>query len=762
MTPFGKLIDMIRPLKRHINQIYLLAMLQGAFYLMVPLGVQAIVTYTMAGEMSSSLILLSCLTVACVAFIGIFQLWQIRLTETIQQHLLVDIGVRFAEKLRNLKKELFTQEPVRIKINQFFETLSLQKGLSKLLLDVSFALISILFGLLILSAYSFVFLLFTVVTITIFYFIIKVYGKKALETSLKESKSKYQFVDWLQDIGLEREKEVPVPDDDLMLNKTENTLLKYINNKTTHFKILDVQYRSILIFKVSFTALLLIIGIIFVQLGYLNIGQFVASEIIVVLIINAVEKLVVSLETVYDVLTATEKLNQVFEMEETPDRSVANDHKTLRKFLMEKIYRHEYNRKVKRVVYAIMIAGGIVLFLPWNQTIHCDGAVTTLNPTERPQAIPSRISGRIEKWFVKEGDYLKKDDTIAFISEIKDDYFDPLLLDRTEKQVDSKASSIKSYEDKVNSIDNQIAAINATLTLKIEQLQNKISQGRIKVETDSAEYISAANNYDISLEQFKRYEELLAKGVISKTDFENRKAKQQETLAKKIASENKWRNAKNELANTFIELASAKQEYNEKLMKAESDKFSALSMLYDAEISLTKMQNQLSNYTIRNKFYYVTAPQDGYVTKTFVHGVGDIVKESESLLSFVPESKTYSVELYIEPMDLPLVYKDMNIQLTFDGWPAFVFSGWPGVSFGTYHARVISIDKVISENGKFRVLAVQDKTEWPISTQVGTGVKGLVLLNKVPVFYEMWRKLNGFPPEFYQQKQTVKSKTSKK
>ncbi len=696
MTSFKKLIELLKPINKHINQIYVLAILQGVFYLMVPLGIQAIVTYTMAGEMSSSLILLSILTILCVAFIGIFQLWQIRISETIQQSLLVYVGVKFSEKIQKMSLNMFKTENIPSKVNYFFDILSLQKGLSKILLDVTFALISIIFGLLILSAYSAAFLIFTFTTIVVFYFLVKIFGNRAMETSLNESRAKYQFVDWLQKVSYEIKHDNQQYVNEFIVNGTENNLQRYVNNKTSHFKVMDIQYRSILVFKVLFTGLLLIIGVIFVQTGLLNIGQFVASEIIVILIINSVEKLVLSLRTVYDVLTAAEKLTQFFDLPEEDKSDVSKDNRTLYKFLMDKIYNHQYKTKTKRLVYGILIIALIVLFMPWTQTISSYGKVSTLNPAQRPQTIQSRISGRIEKWFVNEGDHLKKGDTIAYISEIKEDYFDPNLISRTEDQVKSKQSSIQSYEEKVNSIDNQINAINSTLTLKIEQLLNKIKQGSLKVESDSIDFVTSTNNYKISEDQFKRFEELLQKGVISKTDFENRKAKQQEALAKKISSENKWRNSKNELINNYIELNTAKQEYNEKLMKAESDKFSTLSSLYDAEIGLTKMQNQLTNYTIRNTYYYVTAPQDGYVTKTFVLGVGEIVKDSETLISFVPEQKEFSVELYVEPMDLPLVHKGMDVQLTFDGWPAFVFSGWPGVSFGTYHARVVSVDKVIS------------------------------------------------------------------
>jgi membrane fusion protein, adhesin transport system len=285
-------------------------------------------------------------------------------------------------------------------------------------------------------------------------------------------------------------------------------------------------------------------------------------------------------------------------------------------------------------------------------------------------------------------------------------------------------------------------------------------QYKAKVVSDSVDYVSSSTNFKITEEQFKRYEELLEKGIISKTDYENRKAKVQDSYAKKVASENKWINTKNDLLNSKIELSSLKQDYNEKLMKAESEKFSVMSALYESEAGLSKMQNQLSNYSIRNNYYYVTAPQNGFIVKSYVQGVGDIVKEGTPLVGFVPENNDFSVEFYIEPMDLPLVHKNMNVQLQFDGWPAFVFSGWPGISFGTYHASVVSIDKVISPNGKFRVLAKKDDVDWPPSIQVGSGVKGLVLLKTVPVFYECWRKINGFPPEFYNPEENIKTKKS--
>ena len=755
-------MQLLSPVSKYIRQIYLLALLQGAFYLSVPMGIQSVVTYTMAGRPSASLLLLSILTIVAVIFMGLFQMWKMRVNETLQQHILAHIGIRFSQKIAKLSPDLYLSSYIPSKINQFFDALTLQKGLTKILLDLSYAVISIVFGLIILSTYNPIFLVFTLVIGAIFYLILKVSGHKAMETSLKESKHKYQFVDWLQNLFLSLKNKDHKYNREDIIAATDESLINYIKEKSAHFKILDLQFRSIFLFRVIFTAILLFLGIWLVQAGHINIGQFVASEILVLLIINSVEKLVVSLETVYDVLTATEKLYQVFELEETENAPQESDTDKEYKLVYDSIYDHAYSKTTRRLIYSLLIIAAVILALPWNQTVDCEGKVTTRSPSDRPQTIPSRISGRIEKWYVKEGDYINMHDTIAFISEVKEDYFDPKLIERTQSQLKSKESSIGAYEQKINAIDAQLDAINSSLTLKLEQAKNKLIQAKNKVLSDSIEFHATAKNNEINEEQFKRYEELLTKGVISKAEYEARKAKLQESQSKKIAAENKWINSKNDILNALIEINSVKQEYNEKTMKAESDKFSALSSMYDAEAGLTKMQNQLTNYSIRNGYYYVTAPQDGYVTQTYVQGVGEMVKDGTPLLSFVPDSSALSVELFVEPMDLPLIAKGEKVQLTFDGWPAMVFSGWPGVSTGTYSATIVAIDKVISNNGKFRILAIKDKQDWPSAIQVGGGVKGIALLNKVPLVYEIWRKINGFPPDFYKTKTPVKDEKKKK
>jgi hypothetical protein len=220
-------------------------------------------------------------------------------------------------------------------------------------------------------------------------------------------------------------------------------------------------------------------------------------------------------------------------------------------------------------------------------------------------------------------------------------------------------------------------------------------------------------------------------------------------LAKKLNAENKINSAKNDLLNAELDLNATYQDYNEKLMKVKSEKFTTISLLFESEGSLTKLQNQLSNYSQRSGFYYILAPQDGYIHQMKINGLGGVVKEGETICELVPLVNEQSVELFVDPIDLPLIQKGETVQLVFDGWPAFVFSGWPGLSYGTFQAEVVAYDRVISQNGKFRLLAKQTGRKWPKQIQNGCGAEGIALLNNVPLIYELWRKINGFPPEFY-------------
>jgi multidrug resistance efflux pump len=393
------------------------------------------------------------------------------------------------------------------------------------------------------------------------------------------------------------------------------------------------------------------------------------------------------------------------------------------------------------------------MMLPWTQNIRAKGKITTLDPSHRPQSIYSTIGGRIERWYVREGDTVRKGDTIAFLSEIKSDYFDPDLLDRTKLQVKAKEMSVKSYESKADALAGQLSALQEARKLKLEQAVNKIQQSRLKIMSDSIELEAAKIDYSIAAAQLIRTDSMYRSGIKSLTDLEEKRKKAQETLAKKIAYENKVLISRNELLNAQIELGSITNDYADKIAKSQSEQFSTLSSLYDAQGSVAKLNNQYSNYEVRSQFYYVLAPQDGYVSKILKKGLGEVIKENDELVQIMPKDfqDDLCVEMYIEPMDYPLLQVGQTVRFIFDGWPAFVFSGWPDQSFGTFGGQVYAIDNMTQENGKYRILVIPaDKKGWPKALRVGTGADGMILLNDVPLWYELWRQLNGFPPNFYE------------
>lgn len=409
-------------------------------------------------------------------------------------------------------------------------------------------------------------------------------------------------------------------------------------------------------------------------------------------------------------------------------------------------------RRKKRYLFGgILLIILIILFLPWTQNIISRGYVTSLYPEQRPQAIVSLISGRIDQWHVREGQYVQKGDTILNISEIKDEYFDPQLLNRTEDQIMAKESAVQSYMEKVRALDAQIDALNQNLKLTLEQAKNKIQQAQLKVTADSIDLTAARTNFDIATAQLERMETLYEQGLKSKTELEARRSKLQENQAKLISMESKLLSSKNDVINAEVEMNSIRAEFRDKLAKAESEKFSTMSDMYDAEATVSKMQNQLSNYSIRRGFYYITAPQDGYITQAVKTGIGETIKEGEEIVTIMPASYQLAVEMYVKPLDLPLVEKDQRIRIQFDGWPAIVFSGWPGVSTGTFGGQVVAIDNFADKNGRYRILVAPDPNAepWPNGLRVGAGAKTFALLKDVPIWYELWRQINGFPPDYY-------------
>lgn len=415
------------------------------------------------------------------------------------------------------------------------------------------------------------------------------------------------------------------------------------------------------------------------------------------------------------------------------------------------VARRPHYKLLNRIIIGFLLFSIGCLFLPWTQNVSGSGAVTTLKPDQRPQTVHNAIAGRIEKWFVQEGDYVKKGDTILFITEIKEDYLDPNLIGNTKQQVDAKKMAVESYGDKVSSLDTQAASLGTERQLKLEQAKNKIKQALLKIKSDSMDLQAVKTQLRIAQTQFDRSVALNKEGLKPLTDVEQKRLKLQESEAYIITQENKLLSSKNELINARVEINRITAEYSEKISKSRSDKFTALSTQYDTEAQVNKLQNQYVNYSIRNGLYYITAPQSGYVNRALLAGLGETIKEGTPIVSIMPESYDIAVETYVEPIDLPLIHRGAKVRVWFDGWPRIVFSGWPGLSYGTFGGKVVAIENFISANGKYRILVSPENPneKWPKELSIGAGAQSIALLETVPIWYEIWRNLNGFPPNYY-------------
>jgi len=401
---------------------------------------------------------------------------------------------------------------------------------------------------------------------------------------------------------------------------------------------------------------------------------------------------------------------------------------------------------------ALGIIGIIFAFLPWTQNIRSNGTVTTLRPEQRPQQVMSPIPARIEKWFVREGEFVEKGDTLIFISEIKAEYLDPELVERTKEQLQAKKMSVEAYEEKIKSYNNQIDALIEVRDLKLKQADNKLQQAELKLQRDSLDLKAIENEYQIAQAQLKRMETMLEQGLRTQVDYEKRNVKLQDTEAKFLGQQAKVRETINDLYNAQIEITNLTNEYEEKLSKIRADRASAMSMRLQSETEVAKNRNLVRNYEQRRDMYHIRAPQSGYVTQALTAGLGETIKEGTPILSIMPESYDLAVSAYVQPLDLPLLKLGQDVRIQFDGWPAIVFSGWENVSYGTYGGEVVAIDNFANEKGQYRILIGPDPEEypWPDALRPGGGALTFTLLNDVPLWYEIWRQFNGFPPDFYE------------
>jgi ABC-type bacteriocin/lantibiotic exporter with double-glycine peptidase domain len=321
LTAWQRLINLLKLDKKDVRQVFYYAIFAGLVSLTLPLGIQAIINLIQGAQVSTSWIILVILVTMGVAFAGVLQLMQIRIIENVQQKIFTRSSFEFAYRFPKIKmSELRNFYPPEL-ANRFFDTLNIQKGISKLLIDVPTALLQIIFGLLLLSLYHPFFIVYGVLLLALIYVVFKYTITKGLETSLLESKQKYKVAHWIQEVARCLISFKLSGKTSLALNKNDYLVSGYLEARENHFKILVLQFVQMIVFKVLVTGGLLVIGGLLVLNQEMNIGQFVAAEIIILLVVASVEKLIVSLESFYDVLTALEKLGQVVDKDLEPTQT---------------------------------------------------------------------------------------------------------------------------------------------------------------------------------------------------------------------------------------------------------------------------------------------------------------------------------------------------------------------------------------------------------------------------------------------------------
>jgi len=367
----------------------------------------------------------------------------------------------------------------------------------------------------------------------------------------------------------------------------------------------------------------------------------------------------------------------------------------------------------------------IILFLPWQQNIRGKGKVTALSPRNRPQTIETIIAGRIQKWKVSEGQFVEKGDTIAIISEVKEKYFDPQFLVRLRQVIDSKENSLNSKDMKAQALRRQVVALE-------NGMRTKTNQARAKLEAERVRFANAKNQYE-------RNKKLFEAGNIPLTKFQD--------------FDYKYQGAEADFVNAEIEIERVQAEYLDKINKAESDLNNTLSEQFETQAEIANLRNEFTNMEIRSQQYFILAPQAGFVVKATQAGIGETIKEGEPVCTIMPDSNDVAVEMHVKAMDVPLISLGRKVRIEFDGFPALQFSGWPSVSVGSFGGLVKVIDYVNSKPGEFRILVIPDKDDqkWPKQIRNGSGTQSWVMLDDVPVWYEIWRQLNGFPPSLYEE-----------
>jgi adhesin transport system membrane fusion protein len=402
----------------------------------------------------------------------------------------------------------------------------------------------------------------------------------------------------------------------------------------------------------------------------------------------------------------------------------------------------------------------VLVGIPWVQTVNGDGQVTALIPNQRPQTVQVQIKGRLQKWYITEGQFVQAGDTIAILEDIDSKFLDFNLIENQSKQLEALKERKNQIEMQVQVFRQQVEAERNAREAGVMASKQKLQQSIQKRIAAEATVKQAELDYDIAKTRFEDRKQLFEKGLRSQRDYERDRMDLQRSevsLTKaQTDAEGARRNEQEERSNVI----NKESEGSSKIFKVMSDETKAMETIASLENSIAKGTSELNTALARRNAAIVRSPVNGKVVRLLTLGSGETLKQGQEIAIIVPDANSLAVELMISGNDAPLLSVGRKVRLQFDGFPGFQISGWPSVSVGTFGGIISVIDE--KSSGKFRVVVRPDPNDeqWPESKflRPGTRSLGWMQLNTVTLGFELWRQFNGFPPTVDKPKDGKKSK----
>ena len=411
-------------------------------------------------------------------------------------------------------------------------------------------------------------------------------------------------------------------------------------------------------------------------------------------------------------------------------------------------------RILSRVLVTLVLTTIVALTVtPWQQNVTGSGRVIAFRPEERPQNIEAPVEGRIAKWYVVEGSKVKKGDPIVDLSDN-----DPDILERLQQERTATGSTISAGQKRVLSIEDRIRGLETTLKTGVSAARARVQMAIDRVSAAEQSLEAAKSALVTAKLQIERQKGLAAKGLTSTRNVELAELDLQQKTADVERSTASLNAAKNERISLDAELLRVDADSQSRIDEAWGSHASAVSDVAKAQAEMTKVEVRLARQSTQR----INAPVDGTVFRVVARQSGELLKAGGLIAVLVPQTVNNVVELLMDGNDVPLISQGRNVRLQFEGWPALQFSGWPSIAVGTFGGRVLLVDSTDNGQGKFRVLVEADPKDdpWPGQNYLRQGVRanGWILLNQVPLGFELWRQFNGFPPVVAQSEPGSKDK----